>query len=170
MDISNKHSGLLEKIVLISAPWPLFNRPSIQIGTLKSYLKSQFPDLKVDAHHVYLKIAATIGYQIYQTVSQRTWLAETVYGALLYPQRLESIKKVFWRQAARQPCPWSCREAAGGESHTAPPALPDVLFAILTCSGMDTAQKALQRRFLISTSLLVSTKPSQWLLWITCCL
>jgi ribosomal peptide maturation radical SAM protein 1 len=103
VDISGKHTGLLEKIVLISAPWPLFNRPSIQIGTLKSYLKSQFPDLKVDAHHVYLKIAATCGYQIYQAVSLRTWLAETVYGALLYPERFESIKKVFGRQAARQP-------------------------------------------------------------------
>lgn len=101
--IGNKRSGLLEKVVLISAPWPLFNRPSIQIGTLKSYLKSQFPDLKVDAHHLYLKVAATIGYQIYQAISKRTWLAETVYGALLYPERLEYIKKIFWRQAARQP-------------------------------------------------------------------
>jgi len=99
----NNHKGSLSKAVLVSTPWPLFNRPSIQIGTLKSYLRAQFPGLKVDAHHVYLKVAATIGFQIYQAVSQRTWLAESVYGALLYPRRFESVKKVFQRQAARQP-------------------------------------------------------------------
>lgn len=92
-----------KKIVLVSAPWPLFNRPSVQIGTLKSYLETQFPDLKVDAHHVYLKVAAHIGYQLYQPISERTWLAETIYGALLYPQRLKPIKKLFQRQAARYP-------------------------------------------------------------------
>lgn len=99
----SSHSGLLKKIALISTPWPLFNRPSIQIGTLKSYLKSQFPYLQVDAFHVYLKVAASIDYQLYQAISKRTWLAETVYGALLYPERLESIKKIFQRQAFRQP-------------------------------------------------------------------
>ncbi len=93
----------LKKIALISAPWPLFNRPSVQIGTLKSYLESRFPDLKVDAHHIYLKVAAHIGYSLYQPISERTWLAETVYGALLYPQRLKSIKKLFQRQAVGYP-------------------------------------------------------------------
>ena len=93
----------LKKVALVSMPWPLFNRPSVQIGTLKSYLESQFPDLKVDAHHIYLKVAAHIGYQLYQPISERTWLAETIYGALLYPQRLKSIKKLFQRQAAGYP-------------------------------------------------------------------
>ena len=93
----------LKKIALVSAPWPLFNRPSVQIGTLKSYLESQFPDLKVDAHHIYLEVAARIGYPLYQPISERTWLAETIYGALLYPQRLKSIKKLFQRQAAGYP-------------------------------------------------------------------
>jgi len=101
--MSTQKEKLLKKIALVSAPWPLFNRPSVQIGTLKSYLESQFPDLKVDAHHVYLKIAAHIGYQLYQPISERTWLAETIYGALLYPQRLKSIKKLFQRQAAGYP-------------------------------------------------------------------
>jgi len=101
--MSTQKEKPLKKIALVSAPWPLFNRPSVQIGTLKSYLESQFPDLKVDAHHVYLKVAAHIGYQLYQPISERTWLAETIYGALLYPQRLKSIKKLFQRQAAGYP-------------------------------------------------------------------
>jgi len=93
-------TGPLERIVLVSTPWPLFSRPSIQLGTLKAYLGKQFPDLKVEAHHFYLKVAETIGYGLYQVISERTWLAETVYAALLFPERLEYIEKVFFREAS----------------------------------------------------------------------
>ncbi len=89
----------LKSVVLLSTPWPIFNRPSIQLGTLKSYLKSQFPKLEVVAHHFYLKLAETIGYKLYQAISERTWLAETVYAALLYPERLESTEKLFIKEA-----------------------------------------------------------------------
>ena len=88
------------KVVLVSAPWPLYSRPSIQIGTLKSYLKKKFPDLKVDAHHFYLKVAQTIGYERYRTISERTWLAESIYAALLYPERLTHIEKIFYKHTA----------------------------------------------------------------------
>lgn len=92
-----------QSVVLVSTPWPLFNRPSVQLGVLKAYLKSRFPDLKVDAHHFYLKVAETIGYKLYQTISERTWLAETIYASLLFPERLEHIKKLFYREAAGKP-------------------------------------------------------------------
>jgi ribosomal peptide maturation radical SAM protein 1 len=88
-----------QKVALISAPWPLYNRPSIQIGTLKTHLIKTFPELKVDAHHFYLKVAEALGYKRYQAISERTWLAETVYAALLYPENLEGIKKVFYKKA-----------------------------------------------------------------------
>jgi len=94
-----KRNKPFNSIVLLSTPWPIFNRPSIQLGTLKSYLKSQFPELQIVAHHFYLKIAETIGYKLYQAISERTWLAETVYAALLYPERMESIKNLFIKEA-----------------------------------------------------------------------
>jgi len=90
-------------IALISTPWPLFNRPSIQLGTLKAYLKSRSPDLSITTYHFYLKFAERIGYPVYQKISERTWLAEPVYGALLYPGRKESIEKLFQKQAVREP-------------------------------------------------------------------
>lgn len=93
----------LKKLVLVSTPWPLFNRPSIQLGTLKAYLRSQFADLEVDARHVYLTVAEAVGYKDYQMISERTWIAETVYGALLYPERLDRIKTMFYRQAVKEP-------------------------------------------------------------------
>ncbi len=92
-----------EKLLLVSAPWPLYSRPSIQIGTLKAFLRKKFPDLKVDAHHFYLKVAEAIGYKRYQAISERTWLAESVYAALLYPERMDTVEKFFYRQAKGKP-------------------------------------------------------------------
>ncbi|UCF95412.1 MAG: RiPP maturation radical SAM C-methyltransferase [Desulfobacterales bacterium] len=90
------------KIALISTPWPLYSRPSMQLGTLKAYLKAQVPDLAVEAHHFYLNLAEALGYQLYHSLSERTWLAETVYAALLFPERLQIIKKLFDRQAGKK--------------------------------------------------------------------
>lgn len=90
----------LDSVVLISTPWSLFNRPSIQLGTLKAYVTSQIPGLNVKAHHVYLEVAEAVGYQTYQAISERTWLAESLYAALLYPERMEKIEKVFNKEAA----------------------------------------------------------------------
>jgi ribosomal peptide maturation radical SAM protein 1 len=87
------------KIALISTPWPLYSRPSIQLGTLKAYLQSHHPDIQVDAHHVYLKVARSVGYPLYHEISERTWLAEAIYGALLFPERRSKIEKLFSREA-----------------------------------------------------------------------
>jgi hypothetical protein len=91
------------RVLLISAPWPLYNRPSIQLGALKAYLGHQHPDLTIVARHFFLSLAAAIGYETYQGISNRTWLAESVYAALLYPQRMEAIAGFFGRQARAHP-------------------------------------------------------------------
>jgi hypothetical protein len=93
-----------QKVALVSAPWPLYNRPSIQIGTLKAYLIKNFPKLKVDAPHFFLKVAEAVGYRRYQAISERTWLAETVYAALLYPERLNGIKNIFIKRPRETLC------------------------------------------------------------------
>jgi len=87
-------------VALVSTPWPLFNRPSIQLGTLKAYLVRELPEVKVSAFHFYLPVADRIGYGRYQALCERTWLAESVYAALMYPQRRPQIAKLFRRQAA----------------------------------------------------------------------
>ena len=86
-------------VALVSTPWPIYSRPSIQIGALKADLQVQFPDLAVKAYHVYLKVAQTIGFKLYHTISERTWLAETIYAALLYPERFDLIEKLFYRES-----------------------------------------------------------------------
>ena len=87
------------RIALISTPWPFYSRPSIQLGAVKAYLHFKHPDVEVHADHAFLKIAASLGYPLYQEISERTWLAEAVYAALLYPQRFDVIEKLFNRLA-----------------------------------------------------------------------
>ena len=100
--ITGKHKKT-KKIVLVSTPWPLYNRPSIQLGALKAYLQSTHPDLRVEARHFYLKLAETLGYKLYQQISERTWLAESIYAALLFPERFDVIEKLFEREAGPNP-------------------------------------------------------------------
>ncbi len=97
--MKEKQECELKGVVLVSAPWPLYSRPSIQLGSLKAYLKAEFGDLKIQAHHLYLKVAETIGYRLYQAISERTWLAESVYAALMFPERKKEIERIFYREA-----------------------------------------------------------------------
>jgi ribosomal peptide maturation radical SAM protein 1 len=92
----------INRVALISPPWPVFNRPSIQLGTLKAYVKKQFPELEIVAHHFYLQLAESIGYDVYKVLSERTWIAESVYAALLYPENFERIEKFFHKQFSKK--------------------------------------------------------------------
>jgi ribosomal peptide maturation radical SAM protein 1 len=87
----------MKKVALISPPWPLFNRPSIQLGALKAFVKEKLPYIQVDSHHVYLSIAAALDYDLYAKISESTWLAEPLYAALLYPDRIGTIER-FWQK------------------------------------------------------------------------
>ncbi|MBW2265427.1 MAG: RiPP maturation radical SAM C-methyltransferase [Deltaproteobacteria bacterium] len=100
-EIGSNPGSRLKHIILISTPWPLYSRPSIQLGSLKAYLNAQFPGLEIRALHPYLKVAEEVGYEIYSAISDRTWLAESVCGALLFPERKKGIEKMFYREASR---------------------------------------------------------------------
>ncbi len=89
----------MRPVILVSAPWALYNRPSIQLGALKAHLRQQFPDLPVRAEHFHLRAAARIGYPLYQAVSERTWVAESVAAGLLFPEQVPRIEELFAREA-----------------------------------------------------------------------
>jgi ribosomal peptide maturation radical SAM protein 1 len=97
MQYISKQTGHKTRIALISTPWPLYSRPSIQLGTLKAYLQKKL-DVRVDAHHFYLNLAEAIGYKLYHEIAAHTWPAECIYAALLYPERIDVIEKLFQRE------------------------------------------------------------------------
>ena len=97
--MKNRSIRTFDRIALISTPWPLYSRPSIQLGALKAFLKDRMPELQVDTYHFYLQLAATIGYRIYHEISERTWLAESIYAALLYPRRRQAAETLFRKES-----------------------------------------------------------------------
>ena len=93
----------MNRIALISTPWPLFSRPSIQLGTLKAYIKQNLPNARVHCHHIYLSVASAPGYDLYGEISERSWLAESAYAALLFPDREETIERFRGRSSSGLP-------------------------------------------------------------------
>jgi hypothetical protein len=61
-DPANRSPGIRGRVLLVSAPWPLFNRPSLPLGALKAYLSETLPGLNVQASHLFLKVANELGY------------------------------------------------------------------------------------------------------------
>ncbi len=93
--IEKNESPIQDKVALISTPWPDYYRPSIQLGALKAYLATQHPTLQTDAYHFYLNIAEHIGYDIYHEICEKSWLAESIYAALVFPENKDAINKFF---------------------------------------------------------------------------
>jgi uncharacterized short protein YbdD (DUF466 family) len=71
-------------------PWPLFNRPSIQLGTLKAYLETRADWLAVDTEHPFLEVASILGAELYHWISQNAWVSESLYGPLVFPEQRNS--------------------------------------------------------------------------------
>ncbi|NPA49970.1 MAG: RiPP maturation radical SAM protein 1 [Thermodesulfobacteria bacterium] len=90
------------KLALLALPWPLFNRPSVQLGVLKGYLRSVWPELEVKTYHPYLKAAHDLGFELYHEISQSSWLSEALSFAMLYPEMAEKAAKLARKEARRR--------------------------------------------------------------------
>lgn len=95
------------RLGLIAMPWALFNRPSVQLGVLKGSLAKVEPDLQVVCLHPYLGLAKSLGFDLYQKISQDVWLCEGLYAGLLFPEQ-RGVLRVFLAKRLRQ-----CKSAGG---------------------------------------------------------
>lgn len=86
------------RIILISMPWAIFYRPSIQLGALTAYIAWQLPELSLDCLHPYLSVAKTIGFKPYKIISNNPWAGEALYSALLFPENKQQAEKLFRRE------------------------------------------------------------------------
>lgn len=94
------------QLTLISMPWAFFNRPSIQLGALKSYLQKQDGAPHVSCLHPSLDLAKHIGPPPYRIISENNWAGEALYAALLFPKQYRKTKDLF-------------RQTVGKENHLA---------------------------------------------------
>ena len=82
------------RIALISMPWAIFNRPSIQLGNLKSYLE-RGTEYRVDNYHTYLQTAKSIGTSHYNQIGLSGWGGEALFAPLLFPEKKDDARKLF---------------------------------------------------------------------------
>lgn len=97
------------RLILVSMPWALADRPSIQLGSLKAYVTRLFgSSIQVKAAHPYLDVEKVLGRSLYRRIAERSWLGEAVYAALLHPERAARCAKLFnqqWPRAEAGPIP-----------------------------------------------------------------
>jgi ribosomal peptide maturation radical SAM protein 1 len=83
-----------QKVALVSMPWPIFNRPSLQLATLKSAVEEK-STCQVDCFHPYLHIAKAIGIEAYARIARSGWAGEALFAPLLFPEMKSQAKKLF---------------------------------------------------------------------------
>jgi len=81
-------------VTLISMPWSIFNRPSLQLAALKAYLEREM-SVRVELCHPYLDVAKALGIDTYRRISKSGWAGEALFAGLLFPDRREQAAKVF---------------------------------------------------------------------------
>ena len=92
--MTSKSGDTLFNISLISMPWSLFNRPSIQLGSLKAFLDREAEGLVVEDSYPYLEVANKLGPELYHWISQNSWVGEALYAAVIFPEQKAAAQKL----------------------------------------------------------------------------
>ena len=91
------------RLGLISMPWSIFNRPSIQLAALKAYLDARKPRrVATSLFHPYLNAAAAVGRDTYHHLAKNSWAGEALYSPMLFPQQSSSAEKLFRKSCSRE--------------------------------------------------------------------
>ena len=88
------------RVALVSMPWAIFNRPSIQLGALKAWL-DQDGGIETQTFHPYLQVAKALGTGIYHHLALNSWAAEALFSPLLFPERQEQAARLFRESCKR---------------------------------------------------------------------
>ena len=91
---TKRHSRIRFRVILVSAPWAVFHRPSIQLANLRSYLQ-EVGGYPVDNCHLYLNIAKKISIDLYSRIANSGWAGEALFAPLLFPQKKETAARLF---------------------------------------------------------------------------
>lgn len=81
-------------VALVSAPWALFHRPSIQLASLRAYLQEK-GGYQVESHHLYLSVAQKISIELYSRITNSSWAGEALFAPLLFPEKKEEAARLF---------------------------------------------------------------------------
>lgn len=90
------------RLGLISMPWTIFNRPSIQLASLKAYL-DRYTQIETTLFHPYLAVAATLGGNNYHHLAKNSWAGEALYSPILFPEQQDLAEKLFIQSCKKEP-------------------------------------------------------------------
>ena len=83
------------RLALISMPWSIFNRPSIQLATLKAFLEREQETCTVETFHPYLYIAKATGIETYREIAGSSWAGEALFSSLLFESQKDRARTLF---------------------------------------------------------------------------
>jgi len=89
------------RLGLVSMPWSIFNRPSIQLASLKAYLDAD-NTIETTIFHPYLAAAAAIGGKPYHYLAKNSWAGEALYSPMLFPEQQTSAEKLFLKSCKKE--------------------------------------------------------------------
>jgi len=89
------------RLGLISMPWSIFNRPSIQLAGLKAYLDAD-KTIETTLFHPYLAAAASIGGKAYHYLSRNSWAGEALYSPMLFPEQQDLAEQLFLKSCKKE--------------------------------------------------------------------
>ncbi len=84
------------QLALVSMPWSVFNRPSIQLACLKAFLDTD-TTIRTSLFHPYLAAAAAIGTTHYHHIAKNSWAGEALYSPILFPEQAPHAEKLFYK-------------------------------------------------------------------------
>jgi ribosomal peptide maturation radical SAM protein 1 len=91
------------RLGLVSMPWSIFNRPSIQLAALKAYLdENENSPITTTVFHPYLAAAAAIGTETYHYLAKNSWAGEALYSPMLFPEQETQAKKLFYASCSKE--------------------------------------------------------------------
>jgi len=91
------------RLGLVSMPWSIFNRPSIQLAALKSWLDTrENGSIVTSLFHPYLTAAAAIGTETYHYLAKNSWAGEALYSPLLFPKQRNQAEQLFYESCRRE--------------------------------------------------------------------
>lgn len=90
------------RLGLISMPWTIFNRPSIQLASLKAYLDRD-KQIETTLFHPYLAAAAALGGNCYHHLAKNSWAGEALYSPMLFPEQQNLAEKLFIKICKKEP-------------------------------------------------------------------
>jgi ribosomal peptide maturation radical SAM protein 1 len=89
------------RVALVSMPWPIVNRPSLQLAGLKSYVEENSA-YKVHCFHPYLHIARSIGIDTYTRIARSGWAGEALFAPLLFPEMQPRARRLFQQSIGKK--------------------------------------------------------------------